>query len=259
MIHSMKRLAFDIASYACGVWVQFQHKKYIFDSAFFNGKKVIAIGPADTAFSYLQGADIDRFDVIVRINSSMRLVSKHGDKIGHRTDFLAHSLYEGGDRGTGPIDASQLAKQKTRYVVCTVPNRSKWIPFLRLRKRFERMDWVATEAERPEVKISFPRRYRFLQDRLGGIAPTTGLATLDVLLSANCTELHITGFTFFGTAYVDGYKEGVIGQEETAAWGQNSKHDMREEMALFKFLLAESWRKGKTVKLDDYLTNCFKE
>lgn len=231
----------------------------MFNSAFFDGKRVIAIGPADTAISYLEGDAIDEFDVIVRVNSSTRLVAKHGDQIGHRTDILAHSLFERGDRGTGPIDVSQLARQKTRYVVCTVPNRTKWIPFLRLRKRFDGVDWVELGGQRPDVKICSPRRYRFLKERLEGIAPTTGLATLDMLLNAKSAELHITGFSFFETSYANGYKGGVVGKERTAAWARQSKHDMGKEAALFGSLLADSWRRGNTVKLDRYLSNLFLE
>lgn len=68
-----------------------------FDESWFKGKRVAIIGGADSAYKEKLGEYIDSFDVVVRINNGVRVIEKYKDYIGHRTNFLFHSLYDNPD------------------------------------------------------------------------------------------------------------------------------------------------------------------
>ena len=227
--------------------------RLIVDRHYFKDRRVILVGPAETALQYMDGVRVDDFDVVVRINSSQRLVLKHGSSIGYRTDVLAHSLFEGGPRGTGRIDPELMAQQRTSLVLCPLPNPSKWAQFYEVRRRLGNVDWSSLGSLRPQVLTTPPRRYRELCDLLRGRAPTTGLATMDHLLHAGCRELHVTGFTFFTTAYSSGYKPGVEDSAAAMAWSAASKHDVDRECSVMAELVDSARNDGAVLRLDGVL------
>lgn len=48
-----------------------------FDDTFFDNKRVIVIGPAESALNYLSPEEIDNFDVIVRMNKSHLILDEY--------------------------------------------------------------------------------------------------------------------------------------------------------------------------------------
>lgn len=227
-------------------------KNFIFPKMY-AGKRIIVIGPAESSLQWCTADIVESFDVIVRINSSFNLTSLHGERLGKRTDVLAHSLYEGGPRGTGVIELSEIARAGTNLILCPLPNKDKWRPFLLVKRRLMQQDWRALGGFRPDVKFSPTKHYTALKTRLNGVAPTTGLATLNFFLQSNCAELHITGFTFFTGSYAPGYKPGVESVEETRNWVAASKHDALKERKLFSAMLDEARLQGMLVSLDPAL------
>ena len=243
----------SIAGIAARATLSLAPSRLILDQHYFRDRRVILVGPADTALHYLDGVRVDQFDAVVRINSSQRLVPKHGSRIGSRTDVLAHSLFEGGPRGTGKIDVELLAQQRTELVLCPLPNPSKWTQFYQVRDRLDRIDWAGLGVRPPQVRVTPPRRYEELCGLLGGRAPTTGLATMDHLLRSGCSELHVTGFTFFTTAYASGYKPGVDDRSAAMAWSAASKHDAGLERALMANLVQSARKDCGDIHLDESL------
>ena len=233
--------------------------RHFVDDRFFRGRRTIVVGPADSALDYMDGSRIDGFDIVVRINSSQRLLPQHGSSIGFRTDVLAHSLCEDGPRGTGKIDVRLLAQQQTKLLRCPLPNADRWVPHLRLRGRLRQVNWSGLGWDPVEVRLTRPRRYGELSALLGGRAPTAGLATLDYLIGARCSELHVTGFTFFKSAYLRGYKPGVDSREDAEAWSAASKHDTEREAAVFSGLVASARTDGADIRLDDALNDMLLE
>lgn len=221
----------------------------------FDGKSVIVVGPSQSALAECDADFVEGFDLVVRINSGLGLARHHGGRLGHRTDILAHSLYEGGERGTGEILPEALAEAGTRCVLCPLPDRERWVPFLSFHRRMARFDWVRLGVAPPQVRLTPKPEFDRLQGALGGTSPTTGLALLNHLMHSGCKHLHITGISFFTGAYAEGYKDGVEGAQATRDWGRASKHDLAREQTRFTEILKHARQSGCNVTLDQALAN----
>jgi len=82
--------------------------------------------------------------------------------------------------------------------------------------------------------------------------PTTGLQVLNHILQQDVLELHITGFTFFQTAYVDGYRDEYKGAERARTLAMSvGNHDPDDELRLFKNIY--NGNRDKEIYLDSFL------
>src|SRR5690606_18097197 len=62
-------------------------------TAYLTGKRVVLVGPAASLTGRRQGAEIDAYDVVVRLNLSAPTPPEQAADLGSRTDVLYHTLF----------------------------------------------------------------------------------------------------------------------------------------------------------------------
>jgi hypothetical protein len=167
------------------------------------GKRIAVIGNARSLSQHGFGAEIDRADLVIRLNASpIPATASHG----HRTDWIAAST---------PIAQETLSTRAPRRVL--------WMT----RKR-KRLPWALTQ--RPGFYLNRRADVMDLRDRLGG-PPTTGLMVIDLLARSEMQETRLYGFDFFASLSLSGGR--------TAA---QVPHDFGAERAFVQALMGRDTR-----------------
>lgn len=219
---------------------------HFFDETTYKNKKIIIIGPADTSLNYLPGADIDGFDIIIRINKSPLNLRGSEHLLGSRTDVLYHCFYENPVGGGGNIDLDLLTKQKNKYVI---------YPYAadHLEKNYYEILHKYKDKKFYRLKKTF---YNKLAKSYAAKTPTTGLQALNHVMSCDYKELHITGFTFFLTGYASGYRDGYESASEGKQLAESAgNHNAEDELRLFIEIHSINKKMGKNIVLDSFLEN----
>jgi hypothetical protein len=208
----------------------------------FRGKRIAVVGPASSAFNTGKGAYIDGFDIVVRVNKSALTVDagKHAVDIGARTDVLFHCFLENMHSGGGKLDFEMYKRQGIRDVINP---RYEWTG---LRNSFN----FYKKYLAPQRTYVLPHKlYADIDRSLGQYRPTTGYSALCTLLEADFSELYITGFTFFKTAYGDGYRDDMQQAQQARDFMLSvGLHNPDKEYEEFKKRLAR--HAGKNVQVD---------
>lgn len=216
----------------------------LFSEEVLEGKRVIIIGPAETALSYMSGSEIDNFDFVVRVNKAPLLLEGLEDKIGSRTDILYHCFSEDPINGGGKIDIEILKKQGNKYIIYSYAEPLLESEFYKTVMKHKGMSFY-------RVKKHF---FNNLKKDYSAKWPTTGLQAIIHLMSCDFKELHVTGFTFFRTRYLAGYTENKINESEESMKEQIEKkgsHNFEDELNLFKKHYALN--KDKNIYLDSFI------
>ncbi|MCM4157113.1 glycosyltransferase family 29 protein [Gramella sp. AN32] len=176
----------------------------------FKGKRVAVIGAADSAFEKENGAYIDSFDFIVRVNKAPHSWRPEKSKfIGSRTDVLFHSFYENSDSGGGPIDFELYKEQCIRFIVN---------PNYNFKGIWTHLNYYKRNLNENVTYILARSFSQHINEKFGKWIPTVGFSALHTVLNSNCKEVYITGFTFFKTPYAVDYRNQLINMEA------NQKH-----------------------------------
>lgn len=216
----------------------------------FEGKRVAIVGPADSVFNEKRGDFIDGFDLIVRINKGHQLVEKveNQEFIGSRTDVLVTRLDHRESLEPESFDHDILKKHQLKYLIGFIktPQFGYYYRTLTFIKKFSHLF-------HNYLKIIPLERYVSIQQSLGGHKPTSGYITLHTIFNSNCSEIYITGFTFFRTDYVSGYREGITSEFQKKKFrkrpdGHNPDKEWRNFLQLYKLY------KDRVV-LDSFLAN----
>jgi len=89
-----------------------------FDRNWFKGKRVAIVGGADSVLCQKLGSYIDSFDVVVRVNNGVRIISSQHEYVGTRTDFLVHAFYaRSNDIGSSEIETTLWDKHGVKQVI----------------------------------------------------------------------------------------------------------------------------------------------
>lgn len=193
-----------------GLWFMFSSTKIFHPEDVFKGKRVAVIGAADSAFEKENGEYIDSFDIIVRVNKAPHSWSTEKAKfIGSRTDVLFHSFYENTDSGGGPIDFELYDQQGIKYIVN--PNNN-------LKGVMVHLNYFKRNLNDKITYLLSKKKYRQLTRNFGEWIPTVGYSALYSVLHSGCSEIYITGFTFFKTPYANDYRDHLQELDE------NNKH-----------------------------------
>lgn len=176
-----------------------------FDPLWIRGKRVALVGSADSACKEILGDYIDGFDVVVRLNKGVELVSeRNAPFIGTRTDLLFHCFYEAKRGGGSPVTLD-LWKQKMvgRVVFCY---NEKTIPYgPNLRFFYNKYKPKGIRIARISLDLSDDNFKKVLP-----FHPTTGFIALNTLLNCAPAELYVTGMTFFKTPFMHQYRDGDL-------------------------------------------------
>lgn len=214
--------------------IQYKKRKYLFliEPEIFNGKRIAIIGPADSALTQKNGDFIDGFDIIIRLNKSLEIIEEHTQFIGTKTTFLAHCMDESDFTGCGKIDTKTWKHHGVQKIF-----------YLLNEKRFDsNFDnfFLKKEVRLPVCQID-KKDYLSIKKYLNGKIPTTGFAALFLLLNSNCSQLYITGFTFFKTSYQEGYRpkfEDI--SEMRKIISDHDNHDIDKEFKIIRDLINSS-------------------
>lgn len=219
----------------------------IFDSAkVFRNKRVAIVGPANSVLKESNGQYIDGFDYVVRINKApYALTQERAHHLGSRTDVLFHSFYENNETGGGPLNFDLYKQMNIKFVVNPRNNFGGWRRSFNFYKKYRRNDltyMLPGHAYKTMLK-PFPPDKR----------PTVGYTALHEALVSEATEIFITGFTFFKTPYVQGYRDHLIDvQINQNHLKDHGIHDPDLEFKLFCNLLKTT--RVPEVRLDKELT-----
>lgn len=167
------------------------------------GRRVALVGNARSLAERDEGAEIDRADLVVRINRAPMPASRtHGT----RTDWLALAT---------SIGAEDLDRIR--------PRRMLWMSHKR-----KRLSWrVATS---PRFYLHPLPEWRALAAALGA-PPTTGLMLIDLLAASGLAELRLHGFDFFASLSLTGSRRA-----------DQVPHDFDTEARFVKALIARDRR-----------------
>ena len=137
---------------------------------------------------------IDKFDLVIRLNDSPNIISKN-KKLGTRTDILYHNLYL---KENPVINEELLISQNKQFVLYNLNAPHLEFNFYNSKIKFKSL----------KIFKVHPFYYSFLIKKYckSNSSPTTGILAINHLIRQKFKELHIVGFTFYSTQYVNGYK-----------------------------------------------------
>ncbi len=199
----------------------------------FKNKRIAIVGAADSVLESENGKIIDGYDIVIRLNKAPHSWdSIKSDYLGSKFTHLYHSFFENEFSGGGTIDWELYDELGIEKLIN--PNNSKmgYIAHLNYFKRHFsfRKTYMLSKAS-----SKLTRNY------LSGYTPTTGFSALISVLQCNCSEIYITGFTFFKTPYADGYRDELqnINTNQTHIEDQGL-HNPQGEFEAFKKALRDS-------------------
>ena len=197
-------------------------------------KRVAILGAAATAFEEEKGNYIESFDIVVRINKALHSWRPSQERyIGKRTDILFHSFYENESSGGGPINYDEFVEQfHLQYLVHPDNSWKGYRTHLNFYKR---------HPQKIPSYILSRRMADELEKKFKNFSPTVGFSALYSVLNSPCAELYITGFTFFKTPYVQGYRDHLLSLEANDSHiKEQGLHNPELEFQLFKSELSKS-------------------
>lgn len=199
----------------------------------FRAKRVAIVGAADSVLENKNGKIIDDYDIVIRINKAPHSWSfEKSDYLGSKFTYLYHSFFENDFSGGGTVDWGLFKQLGIKKVIN--PNNSK--SGLKSHLNYFKRNLFFHKTYILSKKSSDIIRYD-----LNGYIPTVGFSALLSVLQSDCKEIFITGFTFFKTSYVDGYRDNLqsikINNDHILAQGL---HDPNTEFIAFKRALSVS-------------------
>jgi hypothetical protein len=209
------------------------------------GKRVAIIGAASSAYNTGKGSYIDSFDFVIRINKAP-LILKSGkwkDDIGRRTDILFHSFFENEESGGGPLNMELYDSLGIKYVVNPIASYPGFRVSFNFYKKYllKRVTYLISRI-----------CYKKIAQGLKNYRPTIGFCGLYSVLSCDFSELYITGFTFFKTAFGEGYRDHIRESNQAQLYIKNAGlHNPDLEFKVFLNLLKTS--ESKNIIMDDTL------
>lgn len=212
-----------------GLFVMFLRVRFINIKGLFAHKRVAIVGAASSVFDEPRGKYIDGFDVVIRLNKAPYMLSPEKEAwLGSKTDLLFHSFYENDFSGGGRLDFDLYDRLGIQYVI----NPKYTFDAIRSVFNFYKKYFSRRSVYLPKRKV-----YKELGEKCKPYVPTMGLCALYYVLTSQCKECYITGFTFFRTSYADGYRDAMKTAEQSRAHIQSAGlHDPELEFTVFKDL-----------------------
>lgn len=237
-------------------------KNQYFD--FLKGKKVIVVGPADYLVGQGKGSEIDKFDVILRLNLGCPVPQNLVSDLGSRTDVLYHVVVNPRHVRKRPDlfklhNEEEIRSWKKDGVKWFVSKRG--IETMRVR----RLAGILS-GEIPFIAISRSDMRRL--ELTLGTNPNMGTVAMWHLLQADIQSLYVTGCDFHRSGYHPGYggftpEQAAKGAGSTTCWGQvpqpprgmGNPHDVGKQLKY----LARLRSRDKRFKMDSVLSKILDE
>jgi hypothetical protein len=213
----------------------------------FKDKRIAIVGAASSASGTGKGAYIDGFDLVIRINKAPQLLknNKGTVDIGSKADILFHSFFENEQSGGGVLDVKMFDSLGIRFIVNPIAAYSGYRVIFNFYKKYL-LHRITYRTDK--------RTYQQLVLDLKGFQPTIGFCALKACLESEFSELFITGFTFFKTAFADGYRDDIKESKDVRNFIKKAGlHNPDLEFEFFLKLLQENAQKN--IVMDDTLTS----
>ena len=215
------------------------------------GKRIAIVGAANSAYNTEKGAFIDGFDYVIRINKAPYVVKedKWQKDIGSRTDVLFHSFFENESSGGGPLNLPLYDSLGIKYLINPISSYAGYRVSFNFYKKYLRR----------RVTYLMPHKwYKEIETALGQFRPTIGFCALNAVVQADFSELYITGFTFFKTAFGEGYRDHMKESTQVRKYLQEAGlHN--PDMEFVQFLKLLNSTTDKKIMLDDTLQSIIRE
>ncbi len=212
-------------------------------SRYLKGKRVALVGPAPSILNSKQGVNLERYDVIVRLNKGVPPPPELTTDIGWRTDVLYNCMNPSEECG-GAIDIKLLHDNGIRFLV------SPYAPYKSY--RFARdINVFGMRNLKDSNSVPFCHIDKNYFARLMSLIklPNTGISAMLDLLQHDIKELYITGFTFFKGGYVKQYR-GYSEAQVLARMAKYNLHDQDRQLHYMQRILHDNPR----VKMDQALS-----
>jgi hypothetical protein len=247
----MKNFFLKGMKFCYGFVLYHAYTRWIDFNQIIKGKKVAIIGAANSAYNTGAGNYIDDFDFVIRVNKAPHLLKdkKWSIDIGVKADILFHSFYENDKSGGGTLDLKLYDELQIKYIINPIPSfKGRRVTFNFYKKYL---------AKKTVFHLKGNSYYETLRE-LKGFEPTIGFCALKEALSSEFTQLYISGFTFFKTAFGEGYRDQMKEAHEVQKYLKDAGlHNPDLEFRYFLKLLAEN--KHKTIAMDDTLMGIIRQ
>ena len=225
---------------------------------FVKGKNVCLVGPSAYMDGSKMGKEIDKFDLIVRMNLSCPVPERLKVDIGSRTDILYHVLFTEAHIKSAP----DLFKPHTKEEVQSwADDGVQWV--------VAKMDFNVDRTRKfgPVIKgtikwICIPKKkYQYLREVIGTY-PNMGTIAIYHLLSLGAKSLHVYGCDFHTEGYYTGYgnftaEQAKLGAGGKSHWGQTGGtkriHNLDRQIEYIKSLTSLDKRLNLDKKLKSVL------
>lgn len=197
---------------------------------YLEGKSVIIVGPADYLVGQGRGAEIDKYDVIVRLNLGCPVPEELKADIGSRTDVLYHVIMNKKFIDKRPDlfgwhTEEEVKSWKKDGVKWVISKRS--VDSIRVKKFAKVIGGVIPWTAVPKASM---RRF----ETILRTNPNMGTVAIWHVLQSRAKSLYVTGCDFHTTGYHPGYggftpEQAVKGAGSVTCWGQVPQPKKRNE------------------------------
>lgn len=222
---------------------------YPFDENWFKGKRVAIIGGADSVLKEKNGAKIDKYDVVVRINKGVEIIDTQKKYVGSKTDVLFHSFMDNpGEPGSSPITTDLWKKHKVGKIIYSL-NHSEETKGIYDIIRFAKKSVAETKfSEVPS------RLHKKNKKSIAPYWPTTGHIAINTIFCCRPKEIFVTGLTFFKTPHNKAYRKTGKQVEDEFAKKPGAHYPDAEYQHFKKLYLANK----EVIKVDQTLQKIIK-
>lgn len=217
-------------------------------------KKVIIVGPSAELMKREEGKNIDKFDVIARLNSSFPLFGSIQKHFGSRTDIIYY-VSAGVDKHFKYIKESHginvLLHDKIKFMIFKKGFNSNSNKYKKL------FDSFFIKYHNNIKMFPMKKTTMFLKSILKS-DPNMGLLAMEHLLNTDLRELHVIGCDFYKYPHYPhysvlpelrfDYNKKILVNQKTG-WKQKTHHDTSKQLEYLKTLLV----KDKRLKIEDDL------
>jgi hypothetical protein len=181
---------------------------------FFKGKRVAIIAPSPSVRENQNGDEIDKYDIVVRVNKNWKYSPELNKYVGTRTDIVYNCINPDPECG-GNIDFDYV-KNNLKYIAISVPiindQRHRDHMFHNNNVINKYRQFLVNNNGRVNYYVVNNKLYNTYDNTLKS-RPNTGFMAILDILSYDIKELYIKGFTFFKDGYLSNYRNSVFGEK----------------------------------------------
>jgi hypothetical protein len=217
-------------------------------------KKVALVGPAEYLTKLKLGNLIDDYDIVVRVNRGLEVISAYPESVGVKTNILYNCLLNKLDNG-GNLDIN-FFKSKGVEWISTIPY-SDYNGNCRDNSLHPMADSIF--ANKAKAVFNFHlmdwHDYSYINKNVKCRA-NTGFSAIFDLLNHKPSELFICGYSFYLDSFQKGYKKGCERDEHSFAKDcfKSKRHIQPNQWNYLK----EIFNNTKNIKVDPILDKILK-